>query len=177
MSRSKRGAVCAGLLLSLAVCGGCGILGGGDGGSPSQDLSVAGGGDGGGGQGDMTAGPMDLNMSFVEVDWQLYNQNIMGGVGNATAINCDDPMFKVSQLVFTVTNGGGKSVMTTGPCAAGQGRGSVFVAIPDDTGPFVVGGAVVGRAQSSSEKIKNVMPARSITVRVFADGCDAPYCQ
>lgn len=180
--RAVRAAALRAIVVVVVVgATGCGLFGiGGDGGE-GQDGAVAGGGDGGMGLVDMTpppdvALPPDFNTSFISATWNLINQNLQGKPNNGFSVKCDDATAGTAELRFAVTNGANQTSTTNVPCPAGAAIGDAVLAVPDPMGPYTVSATAAGRPMSASEKIKNVMPAGRITVRVYSLGCDNGPC-
>lgn len=162
---------CAGLM--LAACGGNGSKTDG-GGAPDMKGTA---GDMAQTPGDMaqTSGDMAHSATQLTVYWQLLSANLQSGTHNGFSTNCDE--VPATQIQFAVTNAASANTFTTVACPDGMHDGQALIDLPDATGPWTVDASLVGVGASKSEVVRDVGPGDAITVRIYAQGCDAPACQ
>jgi hypothetical protein len=164
------------LLSAILLSGGCGLFGGGND-----------GGTGGGDQPDFAGAPPGSDLSLpdltltskqIDVAWTLVYSELIADPNHGFSEECDAPDGGViMQLKFTVTNQTShQSVSTSAPCPAAMSSGRAVLDLPDTNGPFTIVGSAVGKADSGSKPVVDVMPNSSVTVHIEVAGCPMGMC-
>jgi len=119
---------------------------------------------------------MPMNSGKLDAYWQLLNKNLQGTAGNFFTTTCMEAT--ATKITFKAKNTmSGAVAMTTIECPAMMTNGPATILLPDTTeGPFAVCATLPGLMASNSEAVMNVAPKNTITVRIFAEGCDYPNC-